>query len=236
MHYFNPLWCPFLRSAPPRVPCGTPQLPGAPGRHGAGGVHSLALPFSTPGIAKPGFRALCDSGSPVRLWKPCACQGSLPLAWPLLPPLSLSAGTRSPGLALERPFGTGGALGLGDSPTPGLRAHGTSSAVGLPCPPQRPMLDVGFSFLVPSRGGQGFLSLCFPTGWSAWGRPRTELFCSLSLAREVPGRLTFARLPHFMLYNCLVSLLLGLRLLSHPVPPYPQTSIFAKSQGPWASR
>lgn len=135
------------------------------------GVSQLGTAVFDPGHCQAGLPR------PVRLWKPCGCQGSLRLAWPLLlPPLSLSVGTRSPGLALERQLVTGGeTLGLGSSPTPGLRAHGASSAVGLPSPPQRPMLDVGFSFLVLSRNGQGFLSLCFSTGWSAWGQPRTEL-------------------------------------------------------------
>lgn len=73
-----------------------------------------ARPARSWGCSQPGT-AVFDPGHcqarlprPVRLWKPCACQGSLPLAWPLLPPLSLSAGTCSPGLALERPLGTGG--------------------------------------------------------------------------------------------------------------------------------
>lgn len=103
MHYFNPLWCPFPRFEPP---AGTPQLLGAPGRHGTARRWGCSQPGTT--VFDPRH---CQAGfpRPVRLWKPCACQGSSPLAWPLLlPPLSLSSGTRSPGLALERPLGTGG--------------------------------------------------------------------------------------------------------------------------------
>lgn len=64
----------------------------------------------------------------------------------LLPPPASGAGSGDSRLRKEPPFESGGRPRPGRLAHPGLGAHGASSAVDLQSPPQRPMLDVGFSF------------------------------------------------------------------------------------------
>lgn len=78
-------WCSISRSASVLLPspcaslsrCGAPQLSDALDRVGtAPGVFTARRRrFRTPGIAKPGFPALCDLGSPVRAPGVCLWPG-----------------------------------------------------------------------------------------------------------------------------------------------------------------
>lgn len=80
-------WCAISRRASVFLPspcaslsrCGEPQLPDALGWAGtAPGVFTAwHRRFQSPGIAKPGFPALCDSGSPVRAPGVCLWPGLL---------------------------------------------------------------------------------------------------------------------------------------------------------------
>ena len=180
--------------------CGAPQLPDALGWAGeALGVftawHRRSRP---PGIAKHGFPTLYDSEAS------CVSQEfASGLAFFLLPPPASGAGTGGSRLRQEPPLGSGGRPRPGRLAHPGLAAHGASSAVDLPSPPQRPMLDVGFSFPFGAVRDWVFFPSASPSMVSA-GLAGTGHFCSLSLFGEaVPRRLTFALLPHFMLCSCL---------------------------------
>lgn len=180
VRYFEPLWCSFPWSAPPRVP--------------AVRRSNQARPAGTALVVFSAWHCRCRPRA-LPSWSsaPCATLVALRVSGEFASGLASSATTlldrwkpkpRASSGTTAWYWRGGVALRLGDSPTPGLRAHGASSAVGLPSPLQRPMIDVAFSFPVPSQGGIVFLSFCFPTGWLAWGRPRTELFCSLFLARR----------------------------------------------------
>lgn len=118
--------------------CGHQLLTPSAGPVRRRGAHSLVPAFPTPGIAKPGSPTL-PLRSPVRV-------PGLLLAWPLfrLPLPTSGAGTGDFGLREEPPLGSGRRL------HPGRLAHLSSLPTvpvcrDLPSPPQRPMLDGGFS-------------------------------------------------------------------------------------------
>lgn len=99
-------------------------------------------------------------------------------------------------------FGSGGRPRPGQLAHPRLGAHAASSAIVVPSPPQRPMLDVGFSFLFGAVTDWVFSpsdSHSMVTGELA----RDWAFLLPLFGEAVPRRLTFALLPHFMPCSCL---------------------------------
>lgn len=122
--------------------CGAPQLPDALGWAGT------ARRVFTAWHRRFQPRTLPSPASPYSDWEaPCVPREfASGLASFLLPPPASGAGTGDSGLRKEPPFESGGRPRPGRLAHPGLGAHGASSAVDLHSPPQRPMLDVGFSF------------------------------------------------------------------------------------------
>lgn len=206
--------------------CGAPQLWDALGWVGtAPGVFTAwHRRFRPPGIAKPGFPAVCDSGSPVRAPRVCLCPGF----FLLLPPPDSGTGTGGSGLREEPTLGSGGCPRPGRLAHPGLSAHSASTAIDLPSPPQRPMLDVGFSFPFGAVTNWFFSPSASLLDGQRGAGP--GLGISALSGEADPRRLTFALLPHFMLCNCLSSCLslprplqgprlLGLLIPRHRVVP-----------------
>lgn len=178
-------WCAISRRASVFLPspcaslsrCGAPQLPGALGWAGLGWAGTARRVFAA-WHRRSHLRTLPSPASPYPDSEaPCVPREfASGLASFLLQPPASGAGTGGSGLRKEPPFESGGRPRPGRLAHPGLGAHGASSAVGLHSPPQRPMLDVGFSFPFRSHDGLAFLLFCLSPRWSALALARDWAF------------------------------------------------------------
>lgn len=209
--------------------CGAPQLWDALGWVGTAPEVFTAWHrrFRPPGIAKPGFPAVCDLGSPVRAPGICLCPGF----FLLLPPPALGTGTGGSGLREEPTLGSGGCPRPGRLAHPGLGAHSASTAIDLPSPPQRPMLDVGFSFPFGAVTNWLFSPSASPLDGQRGAGPGlgiSALWRGGSSSSDLCSAAAFyaVQLPSSCL--SLPRPLQGPRLLGLLVPPYPQAQSCAR--------